>query len=88
MRRTKSSRKVTQMRVEEFKMERPGLLSEGDEVEITERSTIAFYYYMILPATAMSGNYSLGQRIKSRKGIVKDIRKNEKGYFVDVEFEN
>ncbi len=78
--------RVRTMRIEEFKMERSGLLKEGDEVEITERNTSAFYYYMILPATAMSGNYSLGKRIKSRKGVVKGIRKNEKGYFVDVEF--
>lgn len=75
------------MRVEEFKMERPGLVEVGQEVEITERSTIAFYYYIIIPALAMSGNYSLTQRIKSRKGIVKEIKRDDRGYFVYVEFE-
>lgn len=75
------------MRLEEFKMERPGLVEVGQEVEITERNTTAFYYYIIIPALAMSGNYSLGTRIKARKGIVKDIRHNEKGFFVDVEFD-
>ena len=59
------------MRTEEFKMERPGLLKEGETVEIIEKNTVAFYYY----------------RIKSTNGVVKGIRKNEKGYFVDVEFE-
>ncbi|MBR6474271.1 MAG: hypothetical protein IKS98_02320 [Lachnospiraceae bacterium] len=75
------------MRVEEFKMERQDLLNIGDRVEIVEKNTVAFYYYTIVPALAMSGNFSFGNRIKSTKGIVKDIRRNEKGYFVDVEFE-
>ena len=75
------------MRTEEFKMERHGLLKEGDTVEIIEKSTEAFYYYTIVPALAMSGNYKLGERIKSTKGVVKDIRQDPRGYFVDVEFE-
>ena len=75
------------MRTEEFKMERPGLLKEGEPVEIIEKNTVAFYYYTIVPALAMSGNFSFANRIMSTKGVVKGIRKNEKGYFVDVEFE-
>ena len=75
------------MRVEEFKMERQGLLKEGDHVEIIEKSTPAFYYYTIVPALAMSGNFSFNNRIESTEGIVKGIRRNEKGYFVDVEFD-
>lgn len=75
------------MRLEEFKMERPNLVQIGQEVEITERNTVAFYYYIIQPALAMSGNYSFGERIRDRKGIVKDIRRDERGYFVYVEFE-
>lgn len=75
------------MRTEEFKMERQGLLNIGDEVNIVERSTEAFYYYIITPALAMSGNYSLSQRIKSTKGVVKDIRQDARGYFVYAEFE-
>lgn len=74
-------------RVEEFKMERPNLVGVGQEVEITERNTIAFYYYIIVPALAMSGNFPFGNRIRSRKGIVKDIRRDERGFFVDVEFD-
>ena len=74
------------MRVEEFKMERQGLLNAGDHVEIIEKSTVAFYYYTIVPALAMSGNFSFSNRIKSTEGIVQGIRRNEKGYFVDVEF--
>ena len=75
------------MRVEEFKMERQNLLNVGDRVEIVEKNTVAFYYYTIVPALAMSGNFSFGNRIKSTEGVVQGIRKNEKGYFVDVEFD-
>lgn len=86
--RTSVRERRDNMRTEEFKMERDGLVSIGEEVEIIERSTIAFYYYMVLPATAMSGNYSYGDRIMSRKGIVRDIVTNEKGMFLEIEFEN
>ena len=75
------------MRIEEFKMERHGLLKAGDEVEIIEKSTEAFYYYTIVPALAMSGNYKLADRIRSTKGIVKEVRQDPRGYFVDVELE-
>ena len=75
------------MRTEEFKMERQGLVEVGEEVNIVERNTVAFYYYIIKPALAMSGNYSLGQRIKSRKGIVREIKQDPRGYFVYVDFD-
>ena len=75
------------MRTEEFKMERHGLLKEGDRVEIIEKNTEAFYYYTIVPALAMSGNYKLADRIRSTEGVVKDVRQDPRGYFVDVEFD-
>ena len=75
------------MRTEEFKMERQGLVEIGQQVEIVEKNTVAFYYYTIVPALAMSGNYSFGQRIKARTGIVRNIRQDPRGYFVDVDFE-
>ncbi len=75
------------LRIEEFKMERPGQVKIGQEVEIVERNTVAFYYYILVPAVAMSGNYKLSERIKSRKGTVRDIKRDDRGYFVFVEFE-
>lgn len=75
------------MRIEEFKMERMNLVQIGEEVEIEERSTDAFFYYLLLPASAMSGNYKTPDRIKSRKGIVHDIKETEKGFFVEIEFD-
>ena len=75
------------LRTEEFKMERPGQVEIGQQVEIVERSTVAFYYYIIVPAVAMSGNYKFSERIKARNGVVRDIKRDERGYFVSVEFE-
>lgn len=75
------------MREMEFKMERPNLVKEGDEVSITEGVLPSAYYYTINPAVAMSGNYVLRERLKSRTGIVREIKHTEKGFYVVVEFD-
>ena len=68
------------MRREEFKMERTGLLEIGDVLPITEGKLPNSYY-------AMSANYVVSQRIKSREGTVVDVKETPKGYFVTVEFD-
>ena len=70
-----------------FKMERPGLVEVGQTVEITESVTPFNVNYMIEPAVAMSGLFKFTERLKSRKGVVKDIVENERGYYVTVEFD-
>jgi hypothetical protein len=71
----------------EFKMERANLVKEGDEVSITEGVLPSAYYYVINPAVAMSANYVFRERLKSDHGVVKEIKHNDKGYYVVVEFD-
>ncbi len=74
------------MREVEFKMERQGLVKIGDKVEITEREGVT-YSYIIEPAVAMSGCFHARDRIQSSEGIVKDIRENDRGFYVIVQFD-
>ena len=70
----------------EFKMERPGLLKVGDKVTVTEGVLPSFYYYTIDPSLAMSGNYRLRERLKSREGTVVEIEEKPRGFYVMVDF--
>ena len=66
----------------EFRMERAGLIQEGDPVRLKEdtASTMAglMYYYMIRDAVAMSNNTK--KRLTNLEGTVKEIREEE-GYW-------
>ena len=75
------------MRQMEFKMERQDLVNVGDTIEVTEGQLPMSYYYTIVPAVAMSGNYPIYERLRSRSGVVKDIRKNDRGYYVIAVFD-
>ena len=59
------------MREMEFKMERPGLLKEGDRVTVTEGVLPSNYYYTIDPSLAMSGNFPFRERMLEREGVVR-----------------
>ena len=74
------------MRQERFKMEREGLVTEGQEVEISERSAVTGQYtYLVEPSIAMSRIYRTSERIKARTGIIRRIEKTEKGFYLVVE---
>ena len=75
------------MRSMDFKMERPGLLTEGQEVSVTEGLLPGSYCYTIDPSLAMSGNYKLRDRLKSRKGRVSRVEETARGFYVTVEFQ-
>ena len=74
-------------RVMEFKMERPGLLKEGDNITVTEGVLPSNYYYTIDPALAMSGNYPFNQRMLAREGKVTKVEENSRGFYVPAVFE-
>ncbi len=69
-----------------FKMERPGLLHEGDEVTVTEGVLPSNYYYTIDPSLAMSGNFPFRERMLERKGRVTKVEENARGYYVTAIF--
>ena len=75
------------MRTMEFKMERPGLLKEGDHVTVTEGLLPSNYYYTIDPSLAMSGNYPFRERLLAREWDVTEIVQNERGFYVTVSFD-
>lgn len=76
------------MRQESFKMERQGLVQEGQVVPISERSpSTGRYTYLVEPSVAMSGIYRTNERIKAREGIIREIRETEKGFYLIVEVE-
>jgi hypothetical protein len=70
-----------------FKMERENLVKEFDEVNVIERPSTVSCSYIIEPAVAMSGCIPLNQRLKSRKGIIKELKHTDRGYYVVVEFD-
>ena len=75
------------MRTMEFKMERRGLLKEGDRVTVTEGLLPSNYYYTIDPSLAMSPNIPFRERLMVKEGLVTGIIENDRGFYVTVEFE-
>lgn len=74
------------MRKMEFKMERPGLLNEGETVTVSEGLLPGSYYYTIDPSLAMSGNIPFSERLTVSEGVVTGIVENERGFYVTVKF--
>ena len=74
------------MRTMEFKMERPGLLKEGDHVTVTEGLLPSNYYYTIDPSLAMSANYPFRERLLAGEGDVAAVTENERGFYETAAF--
>ena len=76
------------MRKMEFKMERQGLLAEGDEITVTEGILPSNYYYTIDPSLAMSANIPFRERLLAKSGKIVSIVENERGFYVTAEFDD
>ena len=70
-----------------FKMERPGLVTEGQKITVTEGILPSNYYYTIDPSLAMSPNIPFRDRLLAREGVVTKVEENERGYYVTAEFD-
>ncbi len=68
-------------------MERPGLLTAGQEITVTEGELPSNYYYTIDPSLVMSANIPFRNRLKSKKGVVTDVVENARGFYVTAEFD-
>ena len=75
------------MRRMEFKMERAGLVQIGDRLSVIEGKLPTSYCYTIEHAIAMSGNYAVGERLKSKEGVVVDVVTTESAFMVVMEFD-
>lgn len=85
--RIKREKEAVQMREEQFKMERKGLVKEGQQVKVTERVNGSLYSYIVEPSVAMSGIYRSNQRIRSGTGVIRHIKETERGFYLVVGFE-
>lgn len=74
------------MREMTFKMERQGLLEEGQRVTVTEGVLPSSYYYTIDPSLAMSPNIPFRERLLVREGTVVAVEENARGFYVTVAF--
>lgn len=74
------------MRTMEFKMERTGLLQEGDVLPVTEYQLPGCFYYVLGRSYAMSENIEKTKRLISKEGKVREIKETERGFYVLVEF--
>ena len=75
------------MRLMDFKMERENLVHIGEKVKISEGVLPSSWYYVVEQAIAMSANYSFRERLHSTEGVVREIKKTDRGFYVVVEFD-
>lgn len=75
------------MRLMEFTIENKDAFEIGQEMSITEGILPSSYYYTLEHMLGMSANYRSYERLKARKGIVKEIKSTDKFDIVVLEFE-
>ena len=71
----------------EFTSETTEALRPGMEVNVTEGVLPSSYYYMIEHALGMSANFKYAERLKSRRGVVKELKETPQFQIAVLEFD-
>ena len=75
------------MRTMDFTTEQPDCCSVGDYLEIVEHELPTSYWYMLEHAYGASTNFKNRERLKTRKGKVIKIWKDDKFNYITLEFD-
>ena len=76
--------KIFQYRIPEEIEDR---LKPGMEVNVTEGVLPSSYYYMIEHALGMSANFRQAERLKTRRGVVKELKETPQFHIAVLEFD-
>ncbi len=75
------------MREMDFTIEDVNALKIGQEIEVSESQLPSSYYYTMEHALGMSGNFKSTERLKTRRGIVKEIKETPRFHVAVLEFD-
>ncbi len=75
------------MREMEFTIENTEALKPGMEVNVTEGVLPSSYYYTIEHALGMSANFKQSERLKTRRGTVKELKETSRFHIAVLEFD-
>ena len=76
------------MREMEFTIENTEALKPGMEVNVTEGVLPSSYYYMIEHALGMSANFKQAERLKTRRGTVRELIETPQIHIAVLEFDD
>ena len=62
-------------------------LKPGMEVNVTEGVLPSSYYYMIEHALGMSANFKQAERLKTRRGTVREVKETQQFHIAVLEFD-
>ena len=75
------------MRTMEFTIEDTKALKPGMVVNVIEGVLPSSYYYTIEHALGMSANFRQAERLKTRKGTVKELKETPQFHIAVLEFD-
>ena len=75
------------MRTMEFTIEDTEALKPGMDVNVTEVVRPSSYYYMLEHALGMRANFRQAERLKTRHGVVKELKETPQFHIAVLEFD-